>query len=276
MPVKHFVISPKPERLSREAIDKIEADKADVFLKGAVDQRDKNEKAFEEESDTIVHSAGRVVIKCNLSTKEDETLSNGLIIARPRDWDCFDMKIKNCTQAKVVSSDTIEKGTMVLIGHNVIHDTNRIFDYKEVTGSDVHYYSIPENQIFLKQDENGDWVTLPPFETALKVWKPYTGILHHIPPTFIKDTLFVTSGELKDKAVKTVKSSDYVITYREPSTGKTQNIIRFRPFGLEAEHREPEAICVLDDTTEKILNDELIIGIEISDAKTYSQWQKVY
>ncbi len=269
---KHFIVNPKANPLSKEAIEQIAADKAEVYLKGAINQKEKNEQAIDVSNDHLKHAPGRVVIKCDTNYKENETLSSGLVLGRPRDWNQFDMKIKNPTQAIVISAEYIPKGAIVLIGHTTIHDTNRIFNYKEVSGSDVNYYSIPENQVFLWRMGNEEWKTIFPFETALKIWKPYKGFLVAVEPTFLKDTLFVTSGELKWKAVKTVKSSDYVVTYREPSTGKERKLLRFRPFGNEKEHREPEAIGEAEDITQAILNDEYLIGIELSDAKKCSEY----
>jgi len=59
-----------------------------------------------------------------------------------------------------------------------------------------------------------DWQPLKPFDFALRIFKPYKGAIQGIEPTLINDTLFVTSGELKGKAVKTIKASDYQIVFQ--------------------------------------------------------------
>jgi len=80
--------------------------------------------------------------------------------------------------------------------------------------------------------------------------------------------LFVTSGELKGKVVKTLKSCDYQITFRN-EMGVDEEMIRFRPNGDE--EREPEAIAIMNDLTNQVKNGKLLVGISIKDAKPLNE-----
>jgi hypothetical protein len=87
-----------------------------------------------------------------------------------------------------------------------------------------------------------------------------------IAPKRLIDYLFVTSGELKNKVVKTLKACDYEIVFMDKN-GQEGNIIRFRPFGIEKLEREPEAICIMDDMTNEVLDGKLLVGLTPRDAK---------
>ena len=117
---------------------------------------------------------------------------------------------------------------------------------------------------FWKMKDEDEWKPTVGFETALRVFKPYTGMIQGIEPKLIPDILFVTSGSLKNNVVKTLKASDYCITFRNEK-GVDQNIIRFRPDGDK--EREPEAIAIMDEMTDQVYKQELLLGLTIKDAK---------
>ena len=124
---------------------------------------------------------------------------------------------------------------------------------------------------FWKMPDDEDWKPTKHYDTALRVFKPYTGILEGVEPILIKDTLFVTSGKYKGLIVKTIEASDYCITFRDPSTGRDKNIIRFRPDGNESEQREPEAIAIMNEYTDMVNNGELIVGLTVKDCGTFHE-----
>lgn len=218
----------------------------------------------------LTHVAGRVIISCDLEKKNWHTFSDGTKIRRERQFNELNRRISEPVNAVCISGENIPNGVEILIHPNAICATNEIHNFARISGdqtsSDIKYYSISEDQCFIYKDEQGNWMPLPPFETALRVFEPYNGILQGIEPKQLKNTLFVTSGELAGKVVKTVVAADYEIIFQD-SNGRESRIIRFRPFGDPKTGKEEEAIAILNDETEKVLNGELLIGIEIKDAK---------
>lgn len=217
----------------------------------------------------LKHVEGKVVISIDLQGKNYHTFSDGTKIRLERQFDNLNRRYTEPVNAKVVSGEDIPEGTEILIHPNVVHDSNRVFNYcqlsGEETGSDIKYYSAPEEMCFAYLD-NREWKPLKGFDFGLRVYKPYTGFLHGIEPTQLKDVLWVTTGELKDKAVLTVKAADYMIIFQN-TDGREGQLIRFRPFGNEKINREPEAIAILQEVTDKILSGEYLVGLSTSDAK---------
>lgn len=220
---------------------------------------------------------GRVVVSIDHQYK-NEVAFNGGTINLLRHMNNLDRTYTQPVNAIVLDCPYIPKGSEILVHHNAMQDTYRIFNYKQIGGEDaaseVKYYSIPEGFCFIWKDENNTWQPIKPFETALRIFIPYKGFIQGIDHTKIADTLFVTSGELNGKAVKTLKSCDYCITFKDIN-GKDGRVIRFRPYGDEREKRDEEAIAIIHEITDKILSDEYLIGIDISDAKKYSEYGRV-
>lgn len=218
--------------------------------------------------------SGRIVVSVDLQLKNSHKFSDGTTIRIERQFDNFNKRETEPANAIVIDAEHIPAGAEILINHNSTHDVNRIFDYKNLSGeeiaSDIKYYSLPESECFLWRMGDGEWNPIPPFETALRVFKPYTGLLSGIEPTKVIDTLFVTSGDLNGKVVKTLKASDYECVFQE-NNGRERRIIRFRPYGDEKSNREPEAIAILNEATEKVNHGQYIVGLTPSDAKPINQ-----
>mgnify|MGYP002813323528 FL=1 len=217
----------------------------------------------------LKHTEGRVVARVNREKKNYYTFADGTKIRVERQFDNFNRRETQPTNAIVVSAKGIPEGAEILVHPNAPEENNRIYDYTPLSGeevaSHVKYYSIPEDQCFAWRNEN-QWKPIPPFETALRVFKPYKGLLTGVEPTQLKDVLFVTSGELKGKVVKTIKSSDYCIVFQD-TNGKEGNLIRFRPFGCQKTKREEEAVAILWDETKLVNRGDLLVGLSKSDAK---------
>lgn len=224
---------------------------------------------------SLLHTYGRVIVKIDLEKKNWHTFSNGLVIRRERQWNELNRRISEPVNATVVSGENILADAEILIHPNCTHDVNRIFNYKKLSGSeeasDVKYYSVREQDCFLWLDANNIWQPIKPFETALRVFVPYEGILEGVEPRCLKDTLYVTSGELSGKVVKTIKASDYCVVFQDIN-GQEGQIIRFRPHGYEDKsnsqnNREPEAIAILHHETKKVKSGKYLVGISVKDAK---------
>jgi hypothetical protein len=221
----------------------------------------------------LKHIDGKVIVAVDLEGKNWHTFSNGVKIRRERQFDEFNRRISEPVNAIVVSAENIPDGSEILIHPNAPTESNQIHNYKKLSGketsSDVKYYSIPSEMCFIWRDGD-EWRPLPPYETALRIFVPYKGFIEGIEPTQIADALYCTSGDLKGKAVKTLKACDYEVIFQDIS-GKEGRIIRWRPNGDEKHKREPEAIARREDVTKKIKKGEYLVGLSTSDCKPINE-----
>jgi hypothetical protein len=223
---------------------------------------------------SLKHRNGRIVVYADLEKKNSHRFEDGTTIRVERQYNNFNKRETEPVNAVVISSDSIPEGAEVLVNHNALHEINKIYDYKELSGeeaaSDVKHFSLPESDCFLwRENEHAEWKPIGVFATALRIFKPYDGILDGIEPTLIKDMLYVTSGEYKGLAVKTIKASDYEIIFQNEH-GREERIIRFRPNGDEKAQREPEAILIDHPMTSKVNDGALFIGLSTKDCKPLS------
>lgn len=265
---KHFVFGGKKE-ISKETITQIQIEGESLLKTGDEVLNEKAKNKLKEE-DFLTHVEGRVVVKLDIENKNSHTFESGLTIRRERKFNEFNRRITQPVNVIVISGEGIPKGAELLIDHNALHETNRINDYKnsfELEDSDrVRYFSIERYECYAWRMGEGEWKPIPPFEFALRVIKPYKGVLHGVEPEILKDTLYVTSGKLKGKVVKTLKACDYQIVFQELN-GREGNLICFRPFGDEKRKMEEEAIAILHHETEQVNNGKLLVGISVSDCK---------
>lgn len=212
--------------------------------------------------------SNRVIIKVDLESKNSHTFKDGTKIKLERVYDNFNMRYVKPVNAEVVDAKDIPTGAEILIHHNATHDTYKIFNYQRPTteaSSDIQYFSIPIEECFMWREGKGSiWNALNNFVTALRIFKPYKGMLQGIEPEVMNNKLYITSGELKGRAVNTVISSDYEIIYQNDD-GTEGRIIRLRyyPDGNDRN----EIIAINDNMTELIENGDLLVGYNKSDAK---------
>jgi hypothetical protein len=212
--------------------------------------------------------SNRVIIKVDLESKNSHTFKDGTKIKLERVYDNFNMRYVKPVNAEVVDAKDIPAGAEILIHHNATHDTYKIFNYQRPTteaSSDIQYFSIPIEECFMWREGKGSiWNALNNFVTALRIFKPYNGMLQGIEPEVMNNKLYITSGELKGRAVNTVISSDYEIIYQNDD-GTEGRIIRLRyyPDGNDRN----EIIAINDNMTELIENGDLLVGYNKSDEK---------
>jgi hypothetical protein len=215
----------------------------------------------------LVAPTGKVIVSVDLESKNSHTFKDGTKIRLERVYDNFNMRYVKPVNAVVVDSKNVPKGAEVLIHHNSTHDTYRIFNYQPPTqeaSSDIKYYSIPEEECFLWRINPEDkWEALNNFVTALRVFEPYTGFLEGIEPSVLKDYLYITSGSLMGKVVKTLKACDYEIIYQNEK-GVEEKIIRLRHYE-EFNDRE-EVIAVDHNLTDLVIKGDLLVGYTKNDA----------
>lgn len=218
----------------------------------------------------LKHVHGRVIVYCDLESKNSHRFEDGTEIRLARGYNNFNRRQSQPVNAVVISSDCIPNGSEILINHNSLHETNKINDYIPLSGAEtstsIRYYSLPIDDCYAWWDENGELKPMKNFEFGLRVFKPYKGAIQGIEPELIKDVLYVTTGNLKGKVVNTLKAVDYEIVFQNRN-GVEGNVIRFRHSDTENLEKE-ELIGINEELTKKVLNGDLFVGIEIKDAKS--------
>lgn len=264
---KHFLLNPNLEHQDKDVVLSLEKDGQQRYDSHFTSRKDRDISALTE-SDNLRHVEGKVIVKIDMDSKDSWTFENGTKIEYKRRFNNFNTRETQPVNAIVISGENIPKDSEILIHPNAIHDSNRIFDYKDKSDN-IRYYSIHNDMCFAWHDGE-DWKPLEPFAFALNVFEPYKGLIQGLPPTQLKDTLYVLDGELKGKVVKTLVACSYTIVFQGRS-GREENIIRFRPFGEPKAKREEEAIAILNYETKKVLSGELLIGITEKDAVTIQE-----
>lgn len=263
---KYFVFD-SGERLTKEEKEKIRVQDELLANKLYTQQRESDIKKLSEE-DGLRHVDGKVVIKIDLDGKDSWTFESGLKIEYRRRFDNLNQREVSPVNAIVISGEGIIKNSEILIHPNAIHDSSRIFDYKD-SNDRIRYYSIHSDMCFAWHDGK-EWLPLEPYDFALRIFEPYKGFLIGIEPKQLPDTLYVTTGKLKGTVVKTLKACDYEIVFMDKN-GREGNLIRFRPFGDKKNKREEEAIAGLHYLTDKVNKGELLVGREVKDAKPLNE-----
>lgn len=211
----------------------------------------------------------RVIVKVDTDAKNSFTFQDGTKIRLERDYNNMDRKYTQISQGEVIHSEYIPEGAVILFHHNGSHDVNKVFNYKalsgEETASTVKYFSIPEAMCYLWKMPGGEWQPLKDFATGLRVFKPYTGVISGIPPTLIKNVLYLTSGEYKGIVCHTVRAADYQVIFQGDNV-REESVIRCRHFENEESDRE-ELIAISHDLTQQVNEGKLLVGITLSDAK---------
>lgn len=266
---KHFLVNPYVGESDREVIKAIRKhDELKLHLGDRIsDEQSKRQIA---EEDNLVHIQDRIVVKVDMLSKNYHLFEDGTKFRIERQFNQFNRRIAQPVNCIVISGEGIPKNAEILVSHNALHESNRINDYKnnfESEESDrVRYFSIPDYECFAWREGGGEWNPIPPFEFALMVFKPYEGVLEGIEPTEIKDTLYVTSGDLKGNVVKTLKGCAYVVIYQD-TNGRENYLLRFRPHGCEKTKREEEAIAILHNETELVNSGKLFVGYDTKNCK---------
>lgn len=222
----------------------------------------------------LKHVDNKVVIKIDPENKNFWTFSNGEKIRLERQYNNLNRRETEPVNAFVVSAEDIPEGAEILIHHNAIHDSYKIFNYTQLSGEEIastwKYYSIPIEMCYLYR-EGEDWLPLKGFATALRVFEPYQGLIEGIPPKQLKNVLYITKGDYEGNVVHTLVACDYEIIF-QGTNGKEQRVIRLLPNGDERLQKEPEVIMVYNNYTEKVKRGKLLVGLSISDAKPLKEF----
>ncbi len=224
----------------------------------------------------LIAPDNKVIVSVDMDAKNSYTFeSTGKKIRLERDYNNLNKRYTQPVNATVVASDYLPIGAEILIHHNSTHDVNRIFNYNQLSGEDtasnIRYFSLQECDVYLYREEGSkEWKPTRGFETALRVFKPYEGVISGIEPTVIKDKLYITSGKYKGMVCATLKSSDYEIIFMGDN-GKDHRIIRLRHWDTPKENEREEIIAVDHNMTKKVNNGEFYVGLDTSDCKPLNE-----
>lgn len=257
--MKYFLKNPLPTSVSKKDILNFEKDNQFKILNASVSREEKTKNSLLEE-DGLKWTSGRVIIKVDMEAKNFHTFENGTKIRRERDFNEFNKRITQPVNAYVISAENIPGGSEILISHVALHDTNRLLSYKPNNNCDVKYFSIPELDCFAWRKGDGEFQPMKNYEFALRVFKPYSGIIEGIEPEIIKEVLYIASGKLKGKICNVLKASDYEIIYQD-NFGREGRLIRIRHSEDETFDRE-EITCVNQALTKEYKQGNLLIGID--------------
>lgn len=218
---------------------------------------------------------GRVICRVDMEKKNQHSFTDGTTIYIGRKYNNLNRRETEPVNCEVIDGEGIPEGAEILVHHNALHDTYKIFDYEKLSGesaaSDIKYFSIEENRCYLWREKGGQWQPLKGFATALRIFKPYKGVLEGIPPTLIKNVLLITSGELSGKVCHTLIATDYEIIF-QGDDNREARVIRCRHYeGEELQERE-ELTGVDEEMTRLVHSGELLVGLSISDAACYQEY----
>jgi len=222
-------------------------------------------------SNNLKYVKDRIICRVDTEQKNHHTFENGQTIRVERGFDNFDRKHTEQVLGEVVSSESIPLGAMVLFNHNSLHQVNEIFNHSNISGADIasgiKMFSIPETECYLwKMEGEDEWHPTKGFVIADRVFQPYNGIIEGIPPTRVKNVLYIKTGEFAGKVAHVLKASDYEIVFRNEK-GVEERIIRCRHFEDQCHERE-EIVAINHELTDKVESGELLVGLTPSSAKS--------
>lgn len=225
----------------------------------------------------LQHVEDRVIVEVNMNYKNSHVFDDGTKIVLERKYDNFNARYTQPVNAVVLSAKNIPEGSEVIIHHNSAHESNRINNFKQVSGSDIasdiRYFSIPESECFVWRKDN-EWQPLPGYDFGLRIFKPYSGMLEGIEPTLIPNVLFITTGEYKNKVCYMLRASDYELIF-QGRDGKEKRLIRCRTEEDAKTGREMEIVAIHNEYTEMVLRGDLLVGLTKTDCKPLKEMQYV-
>jgi hypothetical protein len=213
----------------------------------------------------LIAPKDKIIVEVDLESKNSHTFQDGTKIRLERGYDNFNGRYTNPVNGVLVDGMGLKPGTPVIMHHNTIHDTNKVFSVrnKPLCGT----YSVPIDECYLYFDKSvypsylGKWKPFPHFSLALRLFEPYKGAIQGIQPTLIKNKLYITDGEYSGNVMAVLKSSDYEVIFQDQD-GKEKRIIRVRSSG-----ERDEMVAMEHDLTNKVNMCEVLIGLSPSEAK---------
>jgi hypothetical protein len=269
---KHFVLNVSKELLTNEDIQQIEQEKQSRTNQTFILKEQERSKKIRSHINLKTND-GRILVKIDTQYKNSYRFGNGTNIRLERQFNNLNRRETEPINAIVEYSDYIPKGSEILIHHNSVHDTNRIFNYGNISDdlkNDVIYLSLPKEECYCYREVNSStWNACYGFALAERVFEPYVGIIDGIEPTELKNTFYITTGDLKGLVVRTLKSCDYEMIFQD-NDGRENSLIRIRHFENGWNERE-EVVGVDYHLTGLVKKGKLLVGVNIKKAKVINK-----
>lgn len=217
---------------------------------------------------------GRVICSVDIEGKNSHRFADGTVIRLERQYNEFNRRITEPVNGTVISAKNIPEGSEILIGHNALHESNRIYNYTKLSGkeeaSDIKYYSLPEEDCFAWRDKDGNMNPMKNFAFALRVFRPYWGVIKVISNTKLENVLYITTGEFAGNVCNVLKASDYEIIF-QGNNGREDRLIRCRHYENEVNDRE-EIISISHHLTDELQEGKLFIGLDKNNSKSLKEY----
>jgi len=217
---------------------------------------------------------GRVICSVNLEGKNTHKFADGTVIRLERQFNEFNRRITEPVNGVVISAENIPEGSEILISHNALHESNRIYNHTKLSGkeeaSDIKYYSLPEEDCFAWRGKDGELKPMKNFAFALRVFRPYWGMIKVISITKLENVLYITTGELAGNVCNVLKASDYEIIF-QGADGREDRLIRCRHYEDEINDRE-EVIAISHSLTDELKEGKLFIGLANNNSKSLKEY----
>jgi len=206
---------------------------------------------------------GSVIIKIDTRQKERYSLGGGLILEIQKGYN-FNLREDRPSLAEIIDGAYFPSGTDILINYLALEPIYEITDENILTKQEKEQgykiFSIPEDMCFAYFHEE-EWHPCKEYLITLRVYKPYTGMIIGMPPTLVKNIMYVVKGfsegtekdkvDLSGKVAVTLDWADYEIIWHNKNS-KEERLIRTR---------DREVIGIDKDALKKIKKGEYIIGI---------------
>lgn len=219
----------------------------------------------------------RALIKMNLKQNAKYAFDSGVVIDLEHGFN-FNLREDRGTKGYIIDGCGLPEGTEVLV-HYLSSEPQYLVSNEEILTEEektegYKVFAIPEDNVFIYMDKNGEWKPCKEFLITTRIYKPYTGIMVGVEPQLVTNRMYVISGsddwddeqnDLSGKVLVTLDHADYEIIFYSKDN-KEGRIIRTRTREIQA---------VDEFLTKKVKKGEYIIGRSPSEAKTLNQFQVV-
>jgi hypothetical protein len=205
----------------------------------------------------LIAPKDKIIVEVDLESKNSHTFQDGTKIRLERGYDNFNGRYTNPVNGVLVDGMGLKPSTPVVMHHNSVHDTNKLFAIRNKPLCATYSVSVEECYLYFEDK----WKPFPQFSIALRLFEPYKGPIQGIQPTLIKNKLYITHGDYAGNVMAVLKSSDYEVIFQDQD-GRENRVIRVRNSG-----ERNEMIAIDHDATKKVMEYKLLVGLASNSAK---------
>lgn len=215
-----------------------------------------------------------ILLKMNTRQKELYSLMEGVDIEISKGWN-FNLREDRSSMGYIVNGRGLTKGHQALCHHLTIESGNEVTAETILTDDEkkigFKVFSVDKDMVFATSPDGIEWHPCKDFLITLRIFKPYKGKLKGIEPTVLKDRMYIIKGvdefedeitDLSDKVACTTANSDYQIIWHNEKN-REQSLIRTR---------SREILAIDNGMLEDLKKGKLLIGLTVTDCKTYKEY----